>query len=82
MEKEGALEAVYMPYWNVGKMSRLISVDEKKKWVDNIMPPGAKTKFEIYKGTELGDRIYHIVYEVKYGNCCFSLILMYKFYNS
>lgn len=63
-------------------MSRLISVDETKEWVNNILPPGAKNKFEIYKGADLGARIDHIVYEVKYSNCYFFfLILLYKFYN-
>lgn len=71
IEREGAAEAVYTLYWNVGKMSRLISVDETKEWVNNILPPGTKTKFEIYKDADLGGRIDHIVYEVKYSNCCF-----------
>lgn len=31
IKREGAAEAVYMLYWNVGKMCRLISVDETKE---------------------------------------------------
>lgn len=56
---------VYTPYSNVDKHSRLTSMDERRDWVDNLLPPGAKTKFEVYKGEELGGRIDHAVYEVK-----------------
>lgn len=57
--------AVYTPYWNMDKHSRLTIVEERGEWVDNLLPPGAKTKFEVYKEEELGSRIDHTVYEVK-----------------
>lgn len=41
-------------------------IDEKKEWVDNIMPPAARTKFEVYKEMELGSRLDHGIYEVNY----------------
>lgn len=47
-----------------GKNSRLTLMDEKKEWAENILSPGARTKFEIYKGKEPGSRIYHVLYEV------------------
>lgn len=59
MKKDEVAEVVYAPCWNIGKNSLLTSMDEKKELVDNILPPGAKTKFEIYKWAELGSRIDH-----------------------
>lgn len=46
-EKGEVAKGVYVPCWNIGKHSRLMSKNEKKKRVDNILPPGARTKFEI-----------------------------------
>lgn len=65
VEKEGQEESVYIPYWNVRKTSRLTTVDENSEWVDNMMPLGARTKFEIFKETELGSRLDHNIYEVR-----------------
>lgn len=59
IEKEGLAGEIYMPYWNLSKTSRLTTVDKKREWVDNMMPPGARTKFEIFKDTELGGHINH-----------------------
>lgn len=47
-------EEVYASCWAVGKNSRLTSMDEKKEWAENILPPGARMKFKIYKGEEPG----------------------------
>lgn len=47
--KEKGSEEVYASCWNVGKSSRMISVNEKSEWVENILPPGARIKFEVYK---------------------------------
>lgn len=38
-------KSVYVPCWNISKVSRLTAVGEKNEWVDNIMPPGARTKY-------------------------------------
>lgn len=64
-EKSEMRGVLYTPYWNVDKHSRLSSMDERRDWVDNLLPPGAKTKFEVYKGKELRGRIDYAVYEVK-----------------
>lgn len=53
-----------MPCQNISKVSRLTSVEEKNEWVENIMPPGARTKFEVYKDVELGSQLDHNIYEV------------------
>lgn len=55
---------VYALCWNVRKNRRLTSMDEKKEWTENILSPGARVKFEIYKREKLGSRIDHAVYEV------------------
>lgn len=65
VEKEGQEKGVYILYWNVRKTSRLTTVDEKSEWVDNMMPWGARTKFEIFKKMELGSRLDHNIYEVR-----------------
>lgn len=46
-------------------MSKLISIDEKRECVENMMPPGAGTKFDMFKETELESRIDPAIYEVK-----------------
>lgn len=56
---------VYILCWNVNKSSQFTTADKKNELVDNIMPPGARTKFEMYKEVELGSRLYHNIYEVK-----------------
>lgn len=60
--KEG--EEAHTPCWNAGKSSRLIAVDEKEEWAENILSSGARTKFEMYKADELSSRIDHTIYEV------------------
>lgn len=50
--------------WNVRKSSLLTSIDKKKKWAENILHPGTRTKFEIYKVKELRSCIDHAMYEV------------------
>lgn len=57
---------MYTPCWNVEKNSRLPSMDKKKEWVENILQLGARTKFEIYKGEKLGNRIDNALYAVIY----------------
>lgn len=69
---------VYTPCWNVGKNSWLTSMDEKKEWADNILPPSAKIKFEIYKGEELGNRIDHAVYELNMFILDVKMIMLCK----
>lgn len=66
--KEKGSERVYESCWNIGKSSRMISVDEKREWVGNILPSGARTKFEVDKSEELVSHIDHALYEV----CGFS----------
>lgn len=55
---------MYVPCWNVGKYNRLMSMGEKKEWAENILPQGARTKFEINKGEELGSRIDRALHDV------------------
>lgn len=64
VEKHGLPNNMYIIYWNLSKMRRLTSWDERKEWVDNILPLGAKARFEIYREAELGCRIAHAIYEV------------------
>lgn len=66
MDKGNQGKGVYIPCWNVHKSNRLTSMEEKKDWVDNIMPPAARAKFDIYKEMELDRRLDHSIYEV---NC-------------
>lgn len=74
VEKFGRPGEVYIPYWNLSKTSRLISVEEKREWVESMMPLGARTKFDMFKETELGSRTDHAIYEVK--NSRFDTIFM------
>lgn len=46
VEDDGPPEDVYVPCWNLSKLTRLILLNEKREWVENIMPPGARVKFE------------------------------------
>lgn len=64
VEKYGIPDGVYISYWNLSKVSRLIYVDEKRQWVKKMMPLGVRTKFEIFKETNLGRKIDHALYEV------------------
>lgn len=69
---------VYVPCWNVSKVYRLTSLDEKNEWVENLIPPGARTKFEIYKDVELNSRLDHNIHEVLiFVNILRRLILLY-----
>lgn len=45
VEKCGLPDDVYIPCWNLSKMSRLISLEEQREWTDNLMPPGASNNF-------------------------------------
>lgn len=69
--KGKGIEKVYTPCWNVRKSSQLTSVDEKKEWVENILPPGARTKFEIYKADEPCMK-YNNIYNLVFCWCCYN----------
>lgn len=64
VDKGSQGEDVYIPCWNVNNSSQLTLDDEKSERVDNITPPAGRTKFEIYKEVELGNRLDHSIYEV------------------
>lgn len=49
VERYNLPNEVYILWWNLSKTSRLTSLEERKEWLDNMMAPGARTKFETYK---------------------------------
>lgn len=55
----------WSPEWKLAEETMLLTPDERAKWVENVLPPGAKNRFKVLQEAERKDRVNSAMIEVK-----------------